>query len=270
MKLLCCALVFTSLVGAVHAQVPVTIVQDLWDGGGGQVRYESLSDPQTTGKTTLYHHLALGLIPQVDSFGDLASTTLRGSLVSPASGTGVNQIWLRDNFQLGNLQSNQVGHLNVLFDGKFLAGNSSNINQNELAFAHLRLAVNYYDLTGRFHILERNLVLDTYNCGRFQYAGLTCVRGNELFLLQTLDVPLLAGRPYGFEMSLELRANQGWQVDFLNTARTYFDLPSGVTINSDSGVLFSSATPVPEPQAWTLMLGGLALLGFLGRRRLQD
>ncbi len=58
---------------------------------------------------------------------------------------------------------------------------------------------------------------------------------------------------------------------FDHTGRMGLDLPSDVSFTSDSGVFLSAgAAPVaavPEPQTWALMLGGIGLIGALGRRR---
>ena len=59
-------------------------------------------------------------------------------------------------------------------------------------------------------------------------------------------------------------------LDYGNTLRVSFTLPSNVSYTSDSGVFLSAAsavTPVPEPETWALMMAGLGLLGHFARRR---
>ncbi len=59
-------------------------------------------------------------------------------------------------------------------------------------------------------------------------------------------------------------------LDYGNTLQVSLTLPDNVSFTSDSGVFLSAANtvaPVPETETWTLMLGGLGLLGQLARRR---
>jgi hypothetical protein len=55
--------------------------------------------------------------------------------------------------------------------------------------------------------------------------------------------------------------------DFGHTVHFEWDLPQGVTFTSASGQFMTAA--VPEPGTWALMLGGLAAVGRLARRRLS-
>ena len=59
--------------------------------------------------------------------------------------------------------------------------------------------------------------------------------------------------------------------DALNTAQTYFTvLTPGATMSWASGHDYSApvaVTPVPEPSTYALMLAGLGLVGWMGRRR---
>ena len=59
-----------------------------------------------------------------------------------------------------------------------------------------------------------------------------------------LDVPLLSGAAYHFEVTGQVTGSSGGIYTFL-----------------------ASAAPVPEPETWALMLGGLAAIGFLVMRR---
>lgn len=58
-------------------------------------------------------------------------------------------------------------------------------------------------------------------------------------------------------------------MDFMNTGRFGVQAAPGVTFTSDSGVFLtnSAVTPVPEPESYALMLGGLLALGAYVRNR---
>ena len=76
-----------------------------------------------------------------------------------------------------------------------------------------------------------------------------------------------ADKEYGLRTAFNLRCSNGTDCDFGNSAHLNFELPAGVTFTSGSGLLLTAAGVVPEPQTYGLVLGGLALLGWVGRRR---
>ena len=78
-----------------------------------------------------------------------------------------------------------------------------------------------------------------------------------------------AQKAYDLIMGFGLTCAGGTDCDFGNSGHLSFVLPDGVTMTSTSGLLLTGTAPVPEPQAYTLMLGGLALMGWLSRRRLM-
>jgi hypothetical protein len=59
-----------------------------------------------------------------------------------------------------------------------------------------------------------------------------------------VDVPLLSGAAYHFEVTGQVAGSAGGIYTFI-----------------------ASAAPVPEPETWALMLGGLAAIGFMVMRR---
>lgn len=72
-----------------------------------------------------------------------------------------------------------------------------------------------------------------------------------------------------FTAVLLIEARGGGGVDFGHTARMFFEPPSQGTFSSASGVLFSTATPIPEPQSVALMRVGLGLVASGVRRKLE-
>lgn len=104
------------------------------------------------------------------------------------------------------------------------------------------------------------------SCGR---AGQpTCPRVPSFLRTATLELPILADHTYYFSSSATVGAG-GWDLDFGNTMSIYVRLPSGVTMESASGVFLSQAgvSPIPEPGSWALTAFGLGLLGLRSCRR---
>lgn len=54
---------------------------------------------------------------------------------------------------------------------------------------------------------------------------------------------------------------------FANTAGQMVVTPTGFVVNGGGGSINLVAAPVPEPETYALMLGGLAAVGFVARRR---
>jgi hypothetical protein len=80
---------------------------------------------------------------------------------------------------------------------------------------------------------------------------------------------VLVGNSFTIAFGLRSFVSVG-QVDMLNTAGISFILPDGVFLTSALGGEFGvQAEAVPLPAALPLFAGGLALIGFLARRRKQ-
>ncbi len=57
------------------------------------------------------------------------------------------------------------------------------------------------------------------------------------------------------------------QTSFNNTSQTITSSATGFTVTNGGGSVNFLAAPIPEPETYALMLGGLAAVGFVARRR---
>jgi hypothetical protein len=67
-----------------------------------------------------------------------------------------------------------------------------------------------------------------------------------------------------------IMATESWSLDALAPAPGNYSLQVGGKVIGNLGVAFTGdgyVTAVPEPETWTMLLGGLALVGFLARRK---
>ena len=84
-----------------------------------------------------------------------------------------------------------------------------------------------------------------------------------------LDFDVLAGVSYVVVAELRANARNGRSIDLFHTARlddVAWTGPSAMFTLSGHDYA-ASATPVPEPGTWALLLGGLGVTGLLARRR---
>jgi hypothetical protein len=81
---------------------------------------------------------------------------------------------------------------------------------------------------------------------------------------------------YSFEMSsipvdliinLYAQTTFGNQILLDNTARLYLEVPTGATFSSASGVLFATASPVPEVPILAMLLSGVGIVVIRGKAR---
>jgi len=71
----------------------------------------------------------------------------------------------------------------------------------------------------------------------------------------------------GVGQFLRVRAGMDQHADFSHTASLRIRAPESVRFTSSSGTFLTSVGGVPEPAAWSLMIGGFALCGAVLRRR---
>jgi hypothetical protein len=112
--------------------------------------------------------------------------------------------------------------------------------------------------------LPSGLTLTELNCS----GSFTCSPSSAFGGLPSFDVAfafnVLPFTPYRMSADLSAQGFNNMAILFNNTAAISFDLPSGMTMSSASGVFL---TPVPEPSALALMAGGLGLVAWQTARR---
>ena len=102
-------------------------------------------------------------------------------------------------------------------------------------------------------------------CARYSVATL-CVQGSVIGVTGSIPFAAEAGQ-FSITAALSVNGSYGESANFSNTSRLYLRLPAEATLASESGQLFSTAQPVPEPQTYALMLAGLALIAGVARKR---
>ncbi len=136
----------------------------------------------------------------------------------------------------------------AFFSGSFEAGNSGTIFADRFTFT-------IADTVGL------NLDAIVASVSRTAEVGLDITR---FWLFEGNDTLLSQG------ISLEGGATDVWTVAGGNLSAGDYYLRVNGTIVSDDGASFGGAmmlVPVPEPEAYGMLLGGLGILGFLARRR---
>ena len=256
------------------AEPRVILTQNVGTNTGQDYGYSSLNDPSASGKTALSHDLIAASDRRYSSYaaGDLSGATLKVETKLPeiyTSGFARGWVTLEDTFTLSAVAPGQIGHLQNLLEGRFARDVPKSPFENADKYsALLRITVGYRNpVTGLSASWESNTVLtDRNSCVGLNYQNQICVNSTAIDVTRSLDIPLQAGN-YSVSMSLFVDSYLGWDGQFGHTARAFLDLPDGVTFQSGSGVLFKTAAPIPEPQTWVLMAGGLLLLGSTLARR---
>ncbi|MFC5512768.1 FxDxF family PEP-CTERM protein [Massilia jejuensis] len=134
------------------------------------------------------------------------------------------------------------------FGDSFDAGNSGNTFADRFTFTVTGTIGQNLDAIVASISRDRNIGLDI--------TGLWLFNGNDTLLSQGT--------------SLQSGATDVWSVAGGNLSAGDYYIRVNGTIVSDDGASFGGAmmlVPVPEPEAYGMMLGGLGILGFLARRR---
>lgn len=104
--------------------------------------------------------------------------------------------------------------------------------------------------------------------GHLFYKELGGVRNGAVGGYDLQPGPYWSGTPDSLTVNAPFGAKQSWYLDF---SRGFQDV-SGQTYGFYAwavrdGDVASVTTPIPEPEAYAMMLAGLGLLGFMTRRK---
>jgi len=203
---------------------------------------------------------------QAYGLADLSGGVLRASatsdlLVDPCCNYGgtYSYVSISDHFSFsGPFVPGQMTSLDFLFEGTIARGPLSPIfnccgDAHHGGEAVLQVSVHSFTSGGTWTLQQ---VLQDNGCWAWSWP---CATGLAIHQVRQLVFPVLNGQ-YQIDLSLNVNAIAGYTVDFANTARFYLDVPPNLTLQSESGVLFATAAPVPEPATALLWLAGGCVL----------
>jgi hypothetical protein len=213
---------------------------------------------------------------QAYGLADLSAGILRAAAVSDLFvgdsccqyGTTRSGASISDTFSFSGVTAGQVASLDVLFEGTITRDSLSPVffccsdaNHGAEGGLLVRVTDPFNQLWSSTQWLEDN--------GCWARSD-PCTNGLAIQQVQHLVFPVMNGT-YNLVLVLDTLAQAGYSVDFSNTARFYLSLPDNVTMQSGSGALFTTASPVavPEPASALLaLLGGCVVLKMSRRRSL--
>ena len=217
-----------------------------------------------------------GAVATVSSTADLSAGVLRVVVGAGSGGRGIAGAQMKDNltFQVlaGGTSSITV---NAHLDGSFMP--------NELRNYGLSQAMNlsFFGQASFSQVAGKVNPTSPYYFGNSGASGYTPPSGWQSYSFSNQSasgfdfVGILAvtdGQRMGLNFNLGVDCAEA-VCDFGNTGRIGFILPSNVKFTSDSGVFLTAGAPpvaaIPEPETWALMLGGLAFVGGIARRRMH-
>lgn len=199
--------------------------------------------------------------------GSIADGTLRASTVSRNLTGGVlaystASVSIFDGFTFSG-GSSGTAFLNYRFDGEFL-DNTGSANGGRRSYANV-----FIDLTPNSGSTAPLALQQAFTNGPICPVAIyqNCSRNRDIVSFSgSLTVPIL---PSGYRFNAGILTS-GWfgdTVDFSHTLTMELVLPPGVSIVSDSGVLFTGSVP-ENPTSWLAVAGLLGLLPFVRRRQL--
>jgi hypothetical protein len=154
-----------------------------------------------------------------------------------------------DTVTFRNGQNLGLVELGVAIDGTLTPGGNA------------QASARFYVGPARADFFER---LDTYAPSVSLKSGTTLL-GDELLVPLGEATYFVFAELYTSAVALPYAGSPNTSADFGNTLHFHWTLPEGVTASSMSGQFMTAA--VPEPSTWAMAGVGLAMLGWLQRRR---
>jgi len=253
----------------------------IYSSGGTQIDVASTSNFRltsspialgvTTGTLSSTGTGSTGAVASVSSTADLSAGVLRAFVGASSGGRGIAGAQMKDNltFQVlagGTSSITVTAHL----DGSFMPNELRNYGLSQ------SMNLSFFGQASFSQVAGKVNPTSPYYFGNNGASGYSPPSGWQSYSFSNQSasgfdfVGTLAvtdGQRMGLNFNLGVDCQEA-VCDFGSTGRIGFILPSNVRFTSDSGV-FLTAGAIPEPETWALMLGGLALVGGVARRRMQ-
>ena len=259
----------------------------IYSNGGTQIDVASTSNFKltssplalgvTTGTLSSTGTGSTGAVASVSSTADLSAGVLRVAVAAGSGGRGIAGAQMKDNltFQVlagGTSSITVTAHL----DGSFMPNELRNYGLSQSMNLSFFGQASFSQVAGKVNPTSPYYFSNSGPTGYSPPSGWQSYSFSNQSASGFDFVGKLAvtdGQRMGLNFNLGVDCQEA-VCDFGNTGRIGFILPSNVKFTSDSGVFLTADAPpvtaIPEPETWALMLGGLAFVGGIARRRMHS